>query len=295
MLLVELDATDTISLKAFFFRRAFRILPAYWCYLIFCVCLWAFGVRPFLPLEFAAAVAFVTDYSHVQDWLLGHTWSLSVEEQFYVLWPFTLRAAGRLRATWIAVAIVLLTPLLRAIVYVVHPDGRVMMEFTAHLRADCLMFGCLGALLENSKRLREACELAWPFKAHYLGGLFILLWLPRIKNTYPGPTTYALSDTIVAATLTLWVLALIRMPASVAGRAMNAPAIVFVGTISYSHYLWQQPFFTPTPLGVVSTFPLNILVVAVAAAGSYFLIEQPALRLRRRIQAQAAMQAAPAG
>ena len=295
LLLLELDATGTISLKDFFFRRAFRILPAYWCYLAFCICLWAFGVRPWRPLELAAAVAFVTDYAHVQDWLLGHTWSLSVEEQFYVLWPFTLRGAGRVRATRIAIAIMVLTPLLRAFVFVVHPDGRATIEFTGHLRADCLMFGCLAALLENSARFRSMCEWAQASKVHYLGGIFIVLWLPRIKNLYSNPFTYALSDSIVAAILTLWVLALIRNPASVAGRAMNAPAIVFVGTISYSLYLWQQPFFTPTPLGVVSTFPLNALVIAAAAAVSYFLIERPALGLRRRIQSHAVMQIAPAG
>jgi peptidoglycan/LPS O-acetylase OafA/YrhL len=65
------------------------------------------------------------------------------------------------------------------------------------------------------------------------------------------------------------------------GRLLNTAPIVFVGWLSYSLYLWQQPFLNRSSHAALSAFPLNILCAFGLALLSYFLVERPALRLRR--------------
>jgi peptidoglycan/LPS O-acetylase OafA/YrhL len=80
------------------------------------------------------------------------------------------------------------------------------------------------------------------------------------------------------------------------GRALNYAPLVFVGTMSYSLYLWQQLFLNRSASGAMSRFPLNIALACAAALASYYLVERPSLRLRRRVEAYwRRPMAAPAG
>jgi peptidoglycan/LPS O-acetylase OafA/YrhL len=72
----------------------------------------------------------------------------------------------------------------------------------------------------------------------------------------------------------------IRFPHGWVGRILNSGPAVAIGVISYSIYLWQQLFIHRGSSAVYSAFPLNILLTAVAAVASYFLVERPSLRLR---------------
>jgi peptidoglycan/LPS O-acetylase OafA/YrhL len=68
------------------------------------------------------------------------------------------------------------------------------------------------------------------------------------------------------------------------GRMLNATSVVFVGTMSYSLYLWQQIFLNRSSANSISTFPLNLVLAVTAAVASYYLVERPSLRLRRRLE-----------
>ena len=87
-----------------------------------------------------------------------------------------------------------------------------------------------------------------------------------------------------------------RFPQDLPGRFLNARPVVFVGVLSYSLYLWQQPFLNRHSSHAMAAFPLNIVFAFGAALASYYLIERPALRLRARIEVawQARTQAIPA-
>jgi len=76
----------------------------------------------------------------------------------------------------------------------------------------------------------------------------------------------------------------ITYPEGRIGSLLNARPLVFVGLLSYSIYLWQQPFLNRASSSPLSAFPVNILIAAAAALTSYYAIEQPSLRLRRRIE-----------
>ena len=65
---------------------------------------------------------------------------------------------------------------------------------------------------------------------------------------------------------------------------LNWKPLAFVGTLSYSLYLWQQLFLNRTSGAAIAGFPLNLVLAFAAAATSFYLVEQPALRLRRRLE-----------
>ena len=118
-----------------------------------------------------SALLFFRDYAtHAQSFALDHFWSLSVEEQFYLLWPPVLivclqrgERAGRRLAGRIAVAILLIVPVVRGFSFLSH-NPYLHNRGAFHMRADMLMFGCAAALLEGRapfERLYRAATRAW--------------------------------------------------------------------------------------------------------------------------------------
>lgn len=71
---------------------------------------------------------------------------------------------------------------------------------------------------------------------------------------------------------------------SVAGRLLNWKPVVFIGVLSYSLYLWQMPFLDHRSDAWMHAFPQNLLLVFLAALSSWFLVERPFNRLRRRLR-----------
>ena len=71
---------------------------------------------------------------------------------------------------------------------------------------------------------------------------------------------------------------------NLAGRVLNSRPLVFIGMMSYSIYLWQQPFLNPDPSSKYFAFPYNVLGFAVFVCISYFVIERVSLRIRKRYE-----------
>ncbi|MBI3280867.1 MAG: hypothetical protein HYZ57_13605, partial [Acidobacteria bacterium] len=76
----------------------------------------------------------------------------------------------------------------------------------------------------------------------------------------------------------------VRHPQDVVGRVLNWRPVAFVGVLSYSLYLWQQPFLNRNVAAATTSFPLNLLLAAAAATGSYYWIGRPFLRLGKRFR-----------
>jgi peptidoglycan/LPS O-acetylase OafA/YrhL len=77
------------------------------------------------------------------------------------------------------------------------------------------------------------------------------------------------------------------------GKVLNWKPIEFVGVLSYSLYLWQQLFLNRDSSAWACTFPQNLLFAVATALGSYFLLEKPLLKLRRRLRAPGASEQIP--
>jgi peptidoglycan/LPS O-acetylase OafA/YrhL len=284
LLLNENKKYGVISLKDFYIRRFFRIIPAFWFFLAVICCLaWA-GYITVTRRDAWTAFLFVRNYQLSTSWWIGHSWSLSVEEQFYLLWPLSLVFLGKRRATYLAVGIILISPALRILTYFLLPGWKGNIGIMLHTRADCLMFGCSAALLADSTRFQSLLARAFAYKAHWIAACFLFLVDPLLALKLRGGYTLSLGFTFQGVGILLLLIWLVRNENSLIGKLFNAGPVVHVGVLSYSLYLWQQLFLTPLNTTFAGRFPLNLLCAFVVAELSYFVVERQFLALRERFR-----------
>ena len=287
LLLREWQATEAIDLRAFYVRRAFRILPALWVFLLAITLVWQVAHG-----DLARALLFVTNFSPTGTWRLDHTWSLSVEEQFYLAWPLTMAVLGPRRALRAAWAVVAALPVARVAVHAgwVAPRGAVWPVL--HLRFDTILLGCIVAILRvKAPEHRLLRVLSQPAVA-VASIAFLTIGSPVLwarLGEYYDLTVGASGGAFAVASIVVYAIEHAR---SLVGRVLNSAPLVHVGTISYSLYLWQQPFFAPELQGFLARWPVALVAAFILAEASYRLVEVPMLRLRVRLTSR--RQAAPA-
>ena len=98
LLLDELRRRGKIDMRGFYLRRCFRIFPAFYFFIACMMIAHAGGYLELFPGDLLHAATFTMNYHHDRAWALNHTWSLAVEEQFYLLWPLLLLLLGTRRA-----------------------------------------------------------------------------------------------------------------------------------------------------------------------------------------------------
>jgi peptidoglycan/LPS O-acetylase OafA/YrhL len=278
LLLREHEKTGTISLRDFYIRRAYRILPAAFAYMVPVLILFWHDLRWY---QAAAALLYLVNFDFTRPWFIGHLWSLGVEEQFYFLWPGALNRFFRHRVA-ILVGVIALAPLYGAVCFAFKVPSGGYGTFPAV--ADNLAVGCLLAVFRD--RLPR------------INGVFALTMAAAILLIPQFPANTA--DRTLLMLFILWPM----LNLSIAGvllhvmqhpyRILNIGPMVFLGKISYSLYLWQQLFFfnpRPIPLGIALPGALTF------ACLSYYCIEQPMLRLRdaRSQSSRPVLSLAPAG
>lgn len=282
----ERTRTGAIDLKAFYIRRILRIFPVFYLYLAAVYLLDRAQGLEIHGWLYLAAATFTTNFVSGGTWLLGHTWSLAVEEQFYLSWPWVMRAGTRV-ATVGSIILILLGPVAR-IVGALRPDlaPYLLVPFLRH--ADAIMLGCAGALHEHrfGERLRR-----------WLGGytfLFIasliLVAVSYMRHTKGFGRLVIPFGTSVEAGLVVLVILGVTIPSqTLPFRILNWAPMARLGVLSYSLYLWQQPFLY-SEAWIHSDvwwrrFPLCIALALVTAALSYSIWERPFLRLKDRLKA----------
>ena len=287
LLLREIERTADISLKSFYVRRIFRIFPAFYAYLAAIAVLWIAGWTRQDGRTFLAAASYTIVYlPHPQGWLVQHAWSLSIEEQFYLIWPVLLLISHR-RGFLLKLAIGLLAamPALRSLIAFHASAGalehnRLLVNLSS---IDMLMMGCLLALLSGRKNWRAWCERwmrGWPVAALAFSGLVLVPYAgAKLGGSEGGLFAEVLGFSVTALAIGAATEYVVRKPESAAGRVLNTSAMRHIGLISYSIYLWQQLFTaSDTKLGLL-TFPLILITAEI----SFRLIERPAMRFRARI------------
>jgi peptidoglycan/LPS O-acetylase OafA/YrhL len=275
LLLAELSQARTISLLSFYRRRAFRILPAYYTFLGIVMLLSAFSGGPATWANVWPAAIFVADYDVNVPLAVGHTWSLAVEEQFYLLWPSAMVLLGLRRAFIGCIGILLFAPLFRVLAEKgIWPTSP---RYAFECVADALAVGCVLAIVrarlwENSvyrKFLRSPMSLL-----PLLTAIFIIA-AKEDKGVIYLTAGLSILNLGIAIALDRYM----RMPELLIGRFLNFPPIVWLGFVSYSLYLWQQVFaWAPIPTA------LKLLLIFGCATISYYAIERPFLRLRRWLE-----------
>ena len=275
------------SIIAFYYRRVRRIFPALFVMLFAVTAAALFLLAPtdlarygrslIATTVFASNVAFFRetgyfDTSSLEKPLL-HTWSLAVEEQFYVVWPLLLWAVLKFGGRKTLVATVLVGTaasfVLAAAGSYLNPPATFFLPFT---RAWELGLGASLAILPPvacSKPVREAGGIA--------GLVLILLSIVLMSEETP---MFLASGTACFATALLIAL---NRERTLASRLLSLPPIVGVGLISYSLYLWHWPLFAFAHYYYLGEPPALIRALLIAAAVglaslSWFLVEQPLRR-----------------
>ena len=305
LLLTERAATGRIRLSAFWIRRARRLLPALLVLLVVVVLVYrAESESHALSLlrgDALTALAYVANWRMIyrgDDYFtqtsapspLQHTWSLGIEEQFYLLWP--LIVAGLLaylatrggethsRRTLLAICLggAAASALVGALLY--QPGDENRAYFGTDTRAQALLFGAALAVLISwpgrsigGRWLRPALGAATVAAVIVVAGLWTFAdgtasWL------YRGG--FALGGVAVAVVLAHAVL----FPETVTARVLAVTPLVWLGRISYGVYLWHWPLFLfvngeRTGLHGLPLLTVRIGLTIVVAAVSYVLIEQP--------------------
>ena len=284
LLLVREERRDgSISLRKFYLRRALRIFPAFYAYLLVFFTLAASGFIPGVPwYDYVASICYVRNiYGRALE--TTHLWSLSLEEQFYLIWPTVVvlvaarRRLGMLAAAFAAFAawraFLIATGRMHWWKLYVYPDQRM----------DTILVGCGLALLIGGgwfERLsRSVLERTWFAAA---AAVALVTWLVAVQ-WIPGVGVIEHTTTaVLIACLIHW---LVRRPDSLASRALCRPWLLFVGRLSYSLYLWQQMFLIErTPrIDLVRRFPLDLVLTFACALASYYAVERPFLALKDRL------------
>jgi peptidoglycan/LPS O-acetylase OafA/YrhL len=282
LMLSEHAKEGHVSLTLFYARRALRLFPAAFAF-IACVCLlWATGFVHLQARDIWHACTYTVNFEPGRSWQIGHLWSLSVEEQFYLIWPCTFVLLGPRRAGWAGAVAVLLGPIARSAAWLFLRGTPYYNLEMFPMVADSIAMGCLlamagGWLEKKSWYLRL-------FRPTYSAGLLALILL---TNRYMGYTVVSVfGSSVINASLAVLIHRSVYLSRDSIGRVLNWKPIAFVGVLSYSLYLWQQLFLNRTSSAWINSFPQNLGFAIAAALASYFLLEKPLLNLRGRLRAQ---------
>jgi peptidoglycan/LPS O-acetylase OafA/YrhL len=265
----------SISIRKFYLRRAFRILPAAFTYLLF-VGLLA-RVLGVTWLGWLSSLLFFRNYVLTEPWKIwytAHFWSLAVEEHFYLLLPGLLAFVRRRRALLLGM-MALIVAVWRS--YYVS-SFKLSPEQHTDTVLDALLIPAMLIVLAKdrlyfatfARYLKPATTIALAIA--YLGLLLIHV-----------PFYLALRSLV----LPLLLLSTCLNDETILGRMLEWAPLRWLGRLSYSLYLWQQLFFygwdPGSPLGRMQQFPLNILLAMACACASYYLLELPLVRYSHKI------------
>lgn len=298
LLMEEWDKTGNIGLIGFYRRRAARLLPAFYGYVL--IGLIYLTLRG-LPIPWEAVgygTVYVLNYyqglTGAETHFLSHCWSLAVEEQFYVLWPFALLmlCTRRLRVEHVLILSILAVWILRPTLLFVFDVSDAYLYRALETRADHLASGCLLAVLLRQQVWRTRFENVWKRKGIRFCIMLALPLLLVVSATLQSSVAYKYTigyalEPLLIGTLIPFILLSSQAPGLVR-RVVQAPLVLIVGEISYGMYLIHQLVLYPVRTGIerlTGSFGLatiiSILVVTALAYLSFRYFESP-LRTRFR-------------
>lgn len=296
LMLKEADREGEVSIRNFYVRRILRIFPAFYLYIAVLIVAQLF--RHHIPAagawwDYLAAFFYVGNYrfvmSHDSHLLIGHTWALSVEEQFYLIWPWIFVAFHQdlRKFTRLLIGAIMLVDLYRIMLFFGLHVSNQWLIFTFDSRVDHLLVGCLLAvLLKRGVGMRfwnYITARAW-ISVIPLGLIVVSIALAfRYSLAYKFAVGFVI-DPLLTAILLVQVIAM--------GKGwmwgwLNWRVTRYVGQISYAIFLYHliairvvMPFLGTCSLWI--KVPAVVGVSAVIGTLSYYLVEMRFLRLKSR-------------
>lgn len=244
--------------KTFYFRRVFRILPIYLLLVIGYLFLWsvAGGIRPILTETLGRPMPWYVYFSFTQNFWLAHrpwtsiyltvSWSLAVEEQFYLLLPAIVRVLPRNRLLPVAAALALGSASARSLMFLHYGPSWGTAAYTLILsRADALMLGVICATVVRSRLWKDRLITnRWAINAALTGlglGVAVMTYKGWGMETRPMCT---LGFSFLALFYASLLMAVLSSPDSMLSRAFRTHWLRWLGTVAYGLYLFHSVALT---------------------------------------------------
>ncbi|QKJ29790.1 acyltransferase [Mucilaginibacter mali] len=295
LLLKERVSNGQISLRNFYIRRTLRILPVAYLYLL------VIGVLNYIFNLQISAIAFLSDVFYFRNtpinyghnaWLTDHFWTLSIEEQFYLLFPL-LMVKNFGRYFKLIVVLIIGIPLLQFLSY--HNVGVLYSNYWVHKAAMAIIIlfghGTLSILIGSLLALLIFNGTLKPVKlknAHWLSTLVFIAAI-IFNAQYPVLMANVSLSEIIFSILIAVVIFLCLSFNDLLGQLLSTPVLVKVGVLSYSIYIWQQLFTYSQPwqhaFKYADAWWFNMPLLLIVSIASYYLYERKFLKLKDKFKA----------
>ena len=289
LLLKEKATTQHISLKHFYIRRFLRIIPVAYLFLIILSIVNHYQKLGIGIVPFTSAALFLQNIPfHNNNWYVEHFWSLSVEEQFYLTFPFLLVYSLN-RYIKVIIFLIIFIPIIQYLGF--NNVGIFYTNRTVHV-ITYIIINVLG----NSVNILAGSLMSilifkgiivvkdFPFSKY----LSLILFCITVAICTEG-SIFALrnAELLIFPILISSVIMLNLNPNNFFTRILSNKILVYIGVLSYSLYIWQQLFDNSDTWLIKSNSVLvHVVVLFVVANASYYLYEKPFLKLKKRFKSR---------
>jgi peptidoglycan/LPS O-acetylase OafA/YrhL len=309
LLIQEWEVNDRIDFKKFYARRALRLLPALYVFVAACV-LYSILFQAKEESDGALSDVFAITF-YLSNWIpinlysLRHTWSLAVEEQFYLLYPILLGGIllvvkrlkiARQRIILFLLLLIAVIGIYRAVLFA-HSGFSMRIYIGSDTRADSLLFGCLVGMIISANLIPQKLWFERLLKIAASGAAAALFYM-FLTTKYDSSFFYYGGFTFVAFLVGLIIISLQVSPPKILKLFLEWSVLIWIGRLSYGIYLWHKLVYmimdSALPLISIQSetmrriiLPLTIKIVCslIVAAVSYYFVEKPFLRLKQRFTA----------
>ena len=302
LLVREHVATGTIRFLAFWTRRFRRLLPGLLVMVVVSiVASWALlppSYFPFLGRDALSAIFYFANWhligirasyfnSSIAPTILTHTWSLSIEEQFYWVWPLVIAVVMRFRRSWLFGACVVgafSSAWVMNLFYGDRTNARVYFGTDTHVQG--LLLGAAAAVLAWRLEQRISAPSQTNDRRWLALGLVSLVGILVVVRYAEGNSPFMFQGGFFAFGLLVaaLILSLRFAPTSPLARVFGWAPMAYVGRVSYSIYLWHYPVYSlvthyRTGIDGYTLFAVRLIATGALALVSYYVVELP---IRRR-------------
>jgi peptidoglycan/LPS O-acetylase OafA/YrhL len=293
LLIADYQKRGSIDFKKFYVRRFLRLYPALIGMLAVLLIVAALFSREFIMRCIDAAVAFlyISDYWRAFEgvglWYTVHTWSLSIEEQFYLLWPIAfLLLLRRFELSWPVVACIVTAACAFALwrAWLAYDGATINRLYNSFdTRADALLIGCAVAVALKLVDLGQYPRVSAALVSSQLPLALVFLFAANFVLESHRWYYYA-SPFITSVLGAVGVAAMVQHRQSLARSFFELAPFVFCGRICYGLYIWHFPVFNllrgEFQARYIIVFLVGWPIVFALAIASYFLIERRFMRAR---------------